>query len=424
MTFLEMGMDSLVLTQTAAAMKKQLGVNVSFRKMLEETPTVDTLVDFLDAEIPADRFADVTEEIAASVLSDESPPAAATPGASTPVATQAMPSTFAVPTAAVGLESIFQNQILLMQQQLQLMGGGQLANVPVPASVQTPVVPPNTPAASTKPAPAAIASERSETVPAKKAFGAAARVNLNSDQLNDKQQKTLDNFIDHYVARTIKSKENAQRHRKYLADPRTVSGFRPALKEITYPFVVERSDGAYLWDIDGNRYIDFISGFGSNFLGHTIGFMVEAMVEQLKKGYEIGPQTPLAGEVAKLFCELTGAERCAFANTGSEAVLAATRLARTATGRDLIVMFTGDYHGILDEVVVRGNKKLKSFAAATGIPSSHVDNTLILEYGSEESLRIIEERLDEIAAIVVEPVQSRRPRVPAKGVHAETRQAD
>ena len=178
---------------------------------------------------------------------------------------------------------------------------------------------------------------------------------------------------------------------------------------MTYPIVAERSKGAYIWDIDGNQYIDVMCGFGSNFLGHTIDFMVEAMAEQLKTGYEIGPQTVLAGEVAKLFCELTGAERCAFANTGSEAVLGATRLARNTTGRDLIVMFNGDYHGILDEVIVRGSKKLKSFPAATGIPTSHVDNTLILDYGTDESLRIIEERLDEIAAIVVETVQSRRP---------------
>ena len=91
-----------------------------------------------------------------------------------------------------------------------------------------------------------------------------------------------------------------------MADPRTVSGFKPTLKEMTYPIVAERSKGAYLWDIDGNEYVDVTCGFGSNFVGHTVDFMVEAMQEQLAIGYEIGPQTPLAGEVAKLFCELTG----------------------------------------------------------------------------------------------------------------------
>ncbi|MEM6472660.1 MAG: aminotransferase class III-fold pyridoxal phosphate-dependent enzyme, partial [Planctomycetota bacterium] len=123
----------------------------------------------------------------------------------------------------------------------------------------------------------------------------------------------------------------------------------------------------------------------------------------------IGPQSPLAGDVARLFCELTGSERMAFSNTGSEAVLGCTRLARNATGRDLIVMFNGDYHGILDEVIARGSRKLKSFPAATGIPKKHVENTIILDYGTEESLRVIESKLDDLAGVLVEPVQSRRP---------------
>ena len=205
------------------------------------------------------------------------------------------------------------------------------------------------------------------------------------------------------------SKAYAQTHRQYMADPRTVSGFRPNMKEMTHPIVMERSQGTQLWDIDGNQYTDFTCGFGSNLLGHTHEITVKAITEQVQKDYAIGPQSPLAGEVAKLFCELTGNERMAFSNTGSEAVLGCTRLARNATGRDLIVMFNGDYHGILDEVIARGSKKLKSFPAATGIPREHVGNTLILDYGTEETLQIIRERMDEIAGILVEPVQSRMP---------------
>ena len=206
-----------------------------------------------------------------------------------------------------------------------------------------------------------------------------------------------------------KSKAYAQEHRSYMADPRTVSGFRPNMKEMTHPIVVEKSQGVKLWDIDGNEYVDFTCGFGSNFLGHSHEVTVKAITEQVQKDYSIGPQSPLAGEVAKLFCELTGHERMAFSNTGSEAVLGCTRLARNKTGRDLIVLFNGDYHGILDEVLSKGNKKHKSFPAATGIPKNHVGNTLILEYGSDEALEVIRERMDEIAGILVEPVQSRKP---------------
>ena len=96
-------------------------------------------------------------------------------------------------------------------------------------------------------------------------------------------------------------------------------------------------------------------------------------------------------------------------NTGSEAVLGAMRIARTVTGRSTIVAFSGSYHGIVDEVIVRGTKKLKSFPAAPGIMPEAVQNMLILDYGTDESLQIIKERAHEFAAVLVEPVQSRRP---------------
>jgi glutamate-1-semialdehyde aminotransferase len=136
---------------------------------------------------------------------------------------------------------------------------------------------------------------------------------------------------------------------------------------------------------------------------------VEAVKAQLDSGFEIGPQHPLAGEVAKLFCEVTGTERAAFCNTGSEAVLGAIRIARTVTGRSLIVVFAGSYHGINDEVIVRGTKKLRSIPAAPGIMPSTAENVLVLDYGTPESLEIIRSRAHELAAVMVEPVQSRRP---------------
>lgn len=194
-----------------------------------------------------------------------------------------------------------------------------------------------------------------------------------------------------------------------MADPRVVSGFKPLTKEIVYPIVINRSKGSRLWDVDGNEYIDVLNGFGSNMLGHQPEAIVRALKEQVDKGYEIGPQHELAGEVCQLVCEATGFDRSALCSTGSEAVLGAMRIARTVTGRPLIVAFNGSYHGIVDEVIVRGSKKLKSFPAAPGILPEAVQNMLILEYGSEESLRIIKERGSEIAAVLVEPVQSRRP---------------
>ena len=325
------------------------------------------------------------------------------------------------------MEALIQNQLQIMSAQLQLLGGNvQLNAMPtqpaptqaVPAA-QVPTTnnavacaaPANATPANAAPALPSTPKAESETAAAPEGKKAKrfSTVKLNDGTLDDAQQAALDEIIRLNNLKMPNSKAYAQEHRKYMADPRTVSGFRPNMKEMTHPIVVEKSKGVQLWDIDGNEYVDYTCGFGSNLLGHTHDITVEAISDQVQKDYAIGPQSPLAGEVAKLFCELTGSERMAFSNTGSEAVLGCTRLARNATGRDLIVMFNGDYHGILDEVIARGSKKLKSFPAATGIPKDHVNNTLILDYGDPKSLEIIRERMDEIAAVLVEPVQSRRP---------------
>src|SRR5262249_39165762 len=98
-----------------------------------------------------------------------------------------------------------------------------------------------------------------------------------------------------------------QLYRKHLADHRTVMGFRHLRKEMVYPIVSNRSAGSKIWDVDGNEYIDVIMGFGANLFGHMPPFVKKAMQEQIELGVEVGPQTPWAGKVAELICELTGA---------------------------------------------------------------------------------------------------------------------
>ena len=235
------------------------------------------------------------------------------------------------------------------------------------------------------------------------------RSRTSARQLTRAQQAYVDKLISEYARSTASSKAFAQRHRKHLADPRTVSGFNPLWKEMVYPIVTNRSKGSKVWDIDGREYIDFTNGFGPIFFGHSPDFITEAVVRQLAEGIETGPQSPLAGEVAELFCELTGNERVAFANTGSEAVLAALRLARTVTGREKVVIFEGAYHGIFDEVVVRPGKNGAGLPAAPGIPRSHTANMVVLPYGTDESLERIRSMGEEIAAVMVETVQSRKP---------------
>ncbi|MBS1783115.1 MAG: amino acid adenylation domain-containing protein [Bacteroidetes bacterium] len=242
----------------------------------------------------------------------------------------------------------------------------------------------------------------------KKPFGAIARIEKSSAELNASQQAFLEHFIHQYNEKTKGSKNYTQQHRAKMADPRVVSGFRPATKELVYSIVVKQSKGSRLWDIDGNEYIDALNGFGSTMLGYQPEFIKSALQQQLERGYEIGPQHELAGEVCEMICSFTNFDRAALCNTGSEAVLGALRISRTITGRSLVVAFTGSYHGINDEAIARSNTKLKTYPAASGILPESVQNMLYLEYGTEESLRIIEERGEEIAAVLVEPVQSRR----------------
>lgn len=227
-------------------------------------------------------------------------------------------------------------------------------------------------------------------------------------KLTERQKRWLDDFINRYNKRTAASKRYTQQHRRHLADPRAVAGFKQEWKEIVYPIVVERSAGANLWDIDGTEWLDITLSFGAAMLGHQPPFVVEAITAQLARGMEIGPTSPLTGEVAALLCELTGMERATFCNTGSEAMSGAMRIARTVTGRSRIVYFRESYHGIADEVLGRPTPN-GAMPIAPGIPPEAVANALILDYGDPRSLEIIAAHADEIAAVLVEPVQSRRP---------------
>lgn len=156
--------------------------------------------------------------------------------------------------------------------------------------------------------------------------------------------------------------------------------------------------------------VDFVMGFGADF-GHRPDFVVRAIEQQTAQGFEIGPIHPLAGEAGRLVSELTGMERVAFCNTGSEAVLAALRLARTVTGRDTVAVFSGAYHGVFDEVLVRPatvNGELRSAPIAPGIPATGVCQIRVYDWANPASLQLLRQHAPELAAVVVEPVQSRR----------------
>lgn len=179
---------------------------------------------------------------------------------------------------------------------------------PAPTAAM-PSMPAATAPVTSSPKPAAsdnslfVSAEEEKEV--KKPFGAVARIEKTvNGQFTEKQQEWLSKFSAAYIARTKASKAYTQEHRAHLADPRVVTGFRPHLKEMIYQPVVNRSLGSRIWDIDGNEYVDILNGFGSNMFGHNPPFIVQAISEQLQKGYELGPQH-VAGDVAKMICELT-----------------------------------------------------------------------------------------------------------------------
>ncbi len=438
-TFLEMGLDSLSLTQVAMALKKKFKVKITFRHLLEDYPNLDTLSEFVLRSLPPDAF---PAPVAAPVATIAAAPSTTIPASETPalpvattvVAAPTYPSTHTPtmsnpigqhtfsPELAGTMQAVVSQQLQIMAQQLQLLSqaGGNMS-----VAIATPIFPPVAPSAtqpetpiptSAAPINAAVATapETDEPKP-KKSFGPGAKIEKSaSTTLTADQQKSLDRIIARYIARTPESKRQTQEHRKYLADPRTVSGFTPMFKEMVYPIVTDRARGSKLWDVDGNEYVDITNGFGLNFFGWSPDFVTEAVKAQLDKGIEIGPQTPLAGRVAKLIAEFTGMERVAFCNTGSEAVMATLRLARTVTGRDLVATFAGDYHGTFDEVLYRQGPKLKTLPAAPGILPSMFENLLVLDYNTPESLQILRDRADDLAAILVEPVRSRDPNLQPK----------
>lgn len=412
-SFVELGLDSLTLTQAALQIKKQFGTPVTFRQLMETYRNFESLAQFLDATLPPDP-------VQAPPLNTSAQPPSAPPLAGLQPTAMASP----VPLQSTGgdlLQQVIAQQMQLMAQQLAMLSGQTAAPLAQPTATQPPSPVSPTPASAVATQSAEVDEAGVRRYDVKKAFGAIARIHTQPSEMTERQRARLEAFMRRYVERTRKSKQYTEQHRSHLADPRVVNGFRPMTKEITYQILIERSKGSRLWDIDGNEYVDVLNGFGMNLFGWQPAFVQEAVRKQVEDGYEIGPQHPLAGEVADLICELTGFDRAGLCNTGSEAVMAAVRIARTVTGRNTVVLFTGSYHGTMDEVLVRAGRGGKGIPAAPGIMSGVFGDVRVLEYGTPEALEFIREHADDLAAVLLEPVQSRRPEFQPKEFLKELR---
>ncbi|MFI0796861.1 amino acid adenylation domain-containing protein [Micromonospora rubida] len=231
---------------------------------------------------------------------------------------------------------------------------------------------------------------------------------LTTEQLTDPQSRFLTELVAAYSARTRRSKEEAENDRAVLANCRMLP-WQALCKEMSYPIVVDRSCGARFVDMDGNEYLDISMGYGVHLFGHQPDFVVQALRAQLDRGLHIGPQADQAGHVARLLCELTGMARAVFCNSGTEAVMAALRFARAATKRTRFVMFEGSYHGWSDNTLALPAGDQGAIPMARGIGAGVMNDVVVLEYGTRESLEKIRELGPQLAAVLVEPVQSRRP---------------
>ncbi len=174
------------------------------------------------------------------------------------------------------------------------------------------------------------------------------------------------------------------------------------------PLFIAKAEGAYLYDIDGNRFIDYVASWGPMILGHAHPEVVAAVEAALRRGTSFGAPTEAETELAELIIEaFPSIERVRLVNSGTEAAMSAIRLARAYTGRDLIVKFAGNYHGHVDSLLVAAG----SSAATLGVPSSPgvtagtAKDTLVLEYNDVAALEEAFGRFgNQIAAAIVEPV--------------------
>lgn len=174
------------------------------------------------------------------------------------------------------------------------------------------------------------------------------------------------------------------------------------------PIFVEKAKGAYLYDVDGNSYLDYISSWGPMILGHAFPPVIEAVKERADRGTSFGIPTELETEIARLALQMIpNMDRIRFVNSGTEACMSAVRLARGATQREKIIKFKGCYHGHSDAFLIQAGSGAVTFGSPSspGVTAGTAKDTLLADYNNlTEVEQLFQEYPEEIAAIIVEPV--------------------
>lgn len=396
--FLQMGLDSIILVQIQKEISELFRLNIPMEMFFETLTNINSLVKYVSENI---KHNDVSENINNQTVQEHTEQ-------------RNLASVNNINTAKSSgnvSEQIVMSAIQLMESQLKSLNvllGDQMNTIQSPLlemkhhetkhheTKPTKEIQPNSESKEAKP----FIPYQSLKIHEESGFSAL-------------QNQYIEQFIAKYTAKTKSSKYKTSQTRYAHANNRNVSGFRSYWKEMVYPIISTRAEGAKLWDLDGNEYLDLTMGFGVNLFGHNPAFIQNVIADSLQEQLPpLGPMSDLAGDIAAKISELTGVERVAFYNSGTEAVMVALRLARAATGRSKVVLFSGSYHGTHDGVLGVANPRdalSSALPMAPGIVNSAMDDLIILNYNHPQSLDMIQNLGDELAAVLVEPVQSRRP---------------
>ena len=182
------------------------------------------------------------------------------------------------------------------------------------------------------------------------------------------------------------------------------------------PIFIQKGEGAYLYDIDDNRYIDFVQSWGPLIFGHCDKDIEDSVIRAAKKGLSFGApttvETELANEIVQMFDSI---EKIRFVSSGTEAVMSAIRLARGYTKRDNIVKFEGCYHGHSDSLLVQAGSGAVTFGtpSSPGVPADFTKHTLLAKYNDIKSVEKCFENSSDIACVIIEPIAGNMGLVPA-----------
>jgi amino acid adenylation domain-containing protein/non-ribosomal peptide synthase protein (TIGR01720 family) len=397
---MDMGLDSLMLMKLGQTVERSYGVALRMSQMFQELATLDDLAAYLvcHATILPGEMSEASASVAPAAAETEMAAAVPPPP----------PLPALLPADA---PTLFQQQLHYLAQvaEQNLRSITELARQQLvygaPAAPSPPETPPHTPT----PAAPTAAEPREATQVA-----ALRGINFASPVLTEDQRALVERFVHDHVTRTSRSKALTQESRSVLADWKHSLSFWGQLKEAKYPIVSSWSEGARFRDVDGNDYVDVAMGMGVHLFGHKPAFIHAALEQQMAAGLELGTQSRLTGANARLICELTGVERVAFSNTGSEVVMVALRLARAVTGRTTVAIFKGSYHGIFDGVLAT-EEDGAVVPIGLGTPVGMIADVVVLEYGSESALDYVARHGAALAAVLVEPVQSRNPDLQPQG---------